>query len=485
VLYSPDNGATWWTSEDPASPLYDREPHYVLDVSTDDNWLTIEDYDGNPYYKSADEIFQHNNAGESFRVDKSYGSFEGAGFRAGAIEFFCQRTGDPGEFWVGLKNGATTLQRFYVERPIDVSDYGWEWLRFTFPNPIDLWENEQYIAYVMSPGSDFRNYVSVNTMKTAWEDTTGWTETGYGGSASNYVNSSSETGWELKPHRDIPFRFVTRFASAGSFVSKVFDAGHLVSWEFLEWDETRPPGTSVEFYVRVGNNPGAMSEWFGPYTGGRADLSSLPDTRLIQYRVDLRANSDASAAPAVHEVRIAYYGGLGSITIDPHYREYPDQEWVLEGGALILVQDDKSVMISPPAGMIQVENAGGNNLKVTVTYVFVSQPSGSEGRIVARRGGVSVSLLEPPSFSIRPANPETPNKDSVTVSIRTEHASAWHQYFERLSREINSSFGSRISWADNSELENGVAKLVIDGAGSGNDILYYELVRELVIRPIG
>jgi hypothetical protein len=71
------------------------------------------------------------------------------------------------------------------------------------------------------------------------------------------------------------------------------------------------------------------------------------------------------------------------------------------------------------------------------------------------------------------------------VSIRTEHASAWHQYFERLSREINSSFGSRISWADNSELENGVAKLVIDGAGSGNDILYYELVRELVIRPIG
>jgi hypothetical protein len=485
VLFSPNNGETWYSSENPASPVYNREPVYVLDVSLDDNDLSIEDYDGNPYYKSADEVFQHNFVGERFVVRKDLdNSYTENGFTAGALEFFMQRARQPRELIVGVSVTGTNLIEFITPTPLDLEDWGWNWARFTFPYPLRLWENEEYVVYAESPASDLQNYPAMNSMKTPWEDVTGWTSTGFGGRDATYVWYSHDVqAWVAKQHREIPFRLVTRFANQGIYVSKVYDASQRADWQFLEWDETRPPGTEVRFYVRVGDSPELTGPWQGPYTGGRADLTNLRNTRYIQYRVELVSDSSGTAAPAVHEVRIGYYSGFGGIYVRPSYTQYQPQRWVFEGGAVILAQNDKSVMISEP-DLVEVQDVGGSNIRVNVNYIVVSLPRGMTGRIVVSQN-LTVHMPREPYYTVRPADSSTPNVSSVTIRVVTDYVDAWRQYLDRLARRLNAAQGANICYVDAGEALEGVVKLIITGKGEGNDILLYERVKELVVRPSG
>jgi hypothetical protein len=481
VLFSPDNGTTWWTSEDKTSPLYNREPVYVLDVSLDDNDLDLEDYDGNPYYKSADEIFQHNYVGQKFPVKKDFdNSYAENGFVTGALEFFMQRAGDPRELVVGISVRESKLAEFVVPTPIDVQEEDWSWARFTFPYPLTLWENEEYIVYIKSPASDLRNYPVVNTMKTPWEDVTGWVGTGFGGEDAHYVWYSKDVeAWLRKNHRDVPFRFIIQYTGPGTYISKVYDAGQVADWRFLEWDETTPAGTRVRFYVRVGGSPNWLGSWQGPYVGGRADLDNLPSARYLQYRVELSPNASRTLAPAVHEVRIGYRGGFGVLALNCEYTQYPSQTWVYEGGAVILVQDDTSIMYSEPE-LVKV-SADGNNLEVTVDYIFIKL-EGTHGGSAPTAKSLTVHMPNSPLYTVKPAD-GVPNRGEVEVTVVSDYAEAWEEYFELLSRKINRDGAN--SSVDSTGVDEGVVRLIIKGNGTGEDIIYYERVREFVVRAAG
>jgi hypothetical protein len=320
-------------------------------------------------------------------------------------------------------------------------------------------------------------------MKTAWADQSLWCTPTYGGFDSLYLYSDDGSTWSTKNYRDLPFRFITGFTESGVFISEVFDAGQLVDWEFIEWDATRPPGTGISFYIRTGDSPELAGSWTGPFENGRGDLSGLRSSRYLQYKIEFTARTGGTIGPAVHEVRVGYLGGFGSIRLHTGYRRYQPQTWVYEGGAVILAQDENSVMRSEPE-LVEVEDAGGNNLKVTVDYIFLKRPEGLEGLLMPTAESITVHAPDPPVYTVRPDG-NTPNRSQVEVEVVSEYPDAWRGYFEGLSRSINRAHGAGVSSVDISEIGEGVVKLLIYGKGTGDDILYYERVRELEVRVAG
>ncbi len=491
VLFSKDNGTSWESSDSPSSILYNRDPMYVLDVLAPGNDpINYENYyetEGNPYYKSTDEIFQHNYIGSQFKIDNQYDRLDENYIRAGAVEFYAQRTGAQNEVSAVLLNGTTRLNEVRYEMPFDVSDRSFSWTRFTFTNPLQLWENDVFTAYVKSPASDYyaNKYLSVNTMKTAWADKSGYVNAGYGGEIGTYVWSSNETAWTEVTHREVPFRLITKYVGADNFTSKVFDAGQVVDWQFLEWDETKPPATTTRIYVRVGNSPSLSGSWSGPYENGKADITGLGNYRYLQYMIELIPNSDRSAAPAVHEVRFGYRGGFGSIAIQSNYKQYEAQKWIFEGGAVILNQNDTNLMYSKP-NMVTVENVDNDtNLKVSVDYLFIKKAANLTGTLMPSAKSITVYMQNDAVYTVRPADNNSPNKSSVDIVVISDYVEAWRDYFDDLSRDINNAYGATVSSVDASSISSKEVKLTINGRGSGNDILYYERTKELEVSASG
>ncbi|MEW5995461.1 MAG: hypothetical protein AB1744_13845, partial [Candidatus Zixiibacteriota bacterium] len=323
ALFSDDGGATWQVSTETSSILYDREPVYILDLDTNAD-AVIDRWEGNPYYKSADEIYLSSYVGERTKIDNRGGNYPGTGITAGALELYTQQVGNPGELRVGVAAGGASFGQYVYETPLDSpGGFNWGWSRYTFGSTYKLWENETYDFYVGSPSSTITDYMSFNTMKTSWADKDGWVLTGFQGRDGMYIFSADEQSWETKDYRETPFRLVTGYRGADNFVSGVLDMEQVADWMYLEWDETRPVGTAIRFYVRTGNSPTLSSGWSGPYTFGRVDLSSFPNSRYIQYKIELTPNADRTAAPAVHDVRIGYMGGLGTVRMWTFTTQYP------------------------------------------------------------------------------------------------------------------------------------------------------------------
>jgi hypothetical protein len=338
-------------------------------------------------------------------------------------------------------------------------------------NPVVLWENETYIAYVKSPSSDPANLIALNTMKTSWVDKTGWEAATFGGSMSAYSWSSNGSSWESNTHRDTPFRFIMKYKGADSFVSGVLDAEQVADWKYIEWEETRPPGTSVNVYVRAGNSPNLAGTWIGPFENGAENLESwLPNSRYIQYMIELVPNQDRTAAPAVHEVRIGYRGGFGSVRLRTLAKEYPDQTWTYEGGAVILAQEGKNVMYSKPKNMIVVEQMAGDNLKISVNYSMIKRLVGG----AAAQHSITLTRKE----NMRTV--DNRHTDKIDVTFLSDYSQAWEAYFNDVKRELLRNYGASAQVSRGTEENEGSVTLTIYGElGQGdltNDIYYTETV---------
>jgi hypothetical protein len=338
-------------------------------------------------------------------------------------------------------------------------------------NPVVIWENEAYITYVKSPSSDPANNIALNTMKTSWIDKTGWEDTSFGGSISAYMWSSDGITWEANTHRDTPFRFITKFRGADNFVSGVLDAEQVADWKYIEWGETRPPGTSVNVYVRAGNSPNLTGTWIGPFENGAENLESwLANSRYIQYKVELVPNQDRTAAPAVHEVRIGYRGGFGSVRLQTLATRYPKQTWTYEGGAIILAQEDKNIMYSKPKNMIVVEQMAGNDLKISVNYSMIKRLTGGA---VAQR---SITLTR--KESVRIVNNR--HTDTIDITFLSDYSQAWAAYFNDVARGLQRDYGASARVSRGTGENEGCVTLTIYGKlGQGdltNDIYYTETV---------
>jgi|GEM_PF-3590980 len=462
----------WEVSWDPTSIVYNREPVYVLDLDTNaDN--KADNYDGNPYYKGTQSLYGHNYHGQRVVMKKDYGWFPGDNLKVGAIEFVAQAEGKPREVYVRLG----TLVDAVLVGPLDVpSEMNFAWVRATLPMSYTLWQGEIYDICLLSPGSDGSNHLDVQTMKTSWAYQDTYCSVTYGAKESPYIYSEDAKTWSTKAYRDIPFRFVVGYRGADNFVSRVFDAGQVVDWQHVEWEATRPPGTSIKVWLSVGSSPNSLVE-YGPFSNGES-LAGLPNSRYLQYVAELAPDSTMTKAPALHEMRIAYRSGFGSVKLDTRSRYYPRQTLVCEGEAVIVAQNDRSVMSSPPTNMIVVENIpGSENLKVEVNLTLITNTSGRTLVAGTGAGGVGLFMRKPRVYTVRPDN--APNRSSVELIVQTDYPMAWREYLEQASQEINSRNNANSSVS--ADLDEGWVKLTIDGKGpSGEkDIFYYEAVKEL------
>jgi hypothetical protein len=98
---------------------------------------------------------------------------------------------------------------------------------------------------------------------------------------------------------------VTPYTAAGSFLSRVFDAGQAVRWLSASWVSNVPAGTTLGLSVRMGNTPTPDSTWtsFVPLSSPGATIGGV--SRYLQYEANL-ASSVQDLTPALDGVTIDY-----------------------------------------------------------------------------------------------------------------------------------------------------------------------------------
>ena len=98
---------------------------------------------------------------------------------------------------------------------------------------------------------------------------------------------------------------MTPYASAGTFDSRIFDAGAAAAWSTLSWNVTTPTGTSVALSYRTGNTATPDGTWttFQPVAASGNALTGT--SRYIQYRASL-STSNVDLTPSLDQVTIVY-----------------------------------------------------------------------------------------------------------------------------------------------------------------------------------
>ena len=95
------------------------------------------------------------------------------------------------------------------------------------------------------------------------------------------------------------------YVSAGTFTSRVLDAGQVVNWSTATWASVTPEGTGITVSVRMGNTPTPGGTWTnftavansGPPIGG--------SSRYLQYNVEL-TTSAPNDTPVFQGITIVY-----------------------------------------------------------------------------------------------------------------------------------------------------------------------------------
>ncbi|HDN80020.1 MAG TPA: peptidase S8, partial [Chloroflexi bacterium] len=143
--------------------------------------------------------------------------------------------------------------------------------------------------------------------------------------------------------RDI---FFTRplITDTGTYISPIIDAGAKAKWYYLEWWGVTPLGTKITFQTRTGDTPwpdDSWTEWTGPkydpeigkwVYDGPAEIvdpncNLYPESRYIQYRIDLRCCPDCGFpcnVPCISAVKIYYEGGLSPVYLPLILKNYSE-----------------------------------------------------------------------------------------------------------------------------------------------------------------
>jgi Bacterial Ig-like domain/Purple acid Phosphatase, N-terminal domain/RTX calcium-binding nonapeptide repeat (4 copies) len=159
------------------------------------------------------------------------------------------------------------------------------------------------------------------------------------------------------------------YPSAGTFDSRVLDAGQPVDWGPLGWTADTPSGTGVAISVRTGNTPTPDGSWTGftPISSSGADVAG--NSRYVQYRAQL-STSDAGKTPSLSEVTIGYTAGADT--------EAPTivQRSPAPDATDVAVGDNVSVQFSEPMDPSTIDSSSvrlradgaGSDVPANVTY---------------------------------------------------------------------------------------------------------------------
>jgi hypothetical protein len=115
---------------------------------------------------------------------------------------------------------------------------------------------------------------------------------------SDYYNGGGRTS--------VAWLRMTPYAAAGTFTSRVFDAGAAGStWQTLESDADVPAGTALTLETRSGDAPTPDATWSGWQPLGAGGAIASPAGRHLQYRATLTSSASASS-PTLRRAEIAY-----------------------------------------------------------------------------------------------------------------------------------------------------------------------------------
>jgi hypothetical protein len=109
---------------------------------------------------------------------------------------------------------------------------------------------------------------------------------------------------------------LTPYATSGTYLSRVLDAGQAVTWTLFSDAAVTPPGTSIALRVRMGNTATPDSTWtdFIPVSGPGAIVGGT--SRYLQYQAVL-TTTNPGQTPVLENVALSYNNNPGSDTYPP------------------------------------------------------------------------------------------------------------------------------------------------------------------------
>lgn len=238
---------------------------------------------------------------------------------------------------------------------------------------------------------------------------------------------------------------------------------------------TMGAATFVTVKTRTGtdNNPydGGWSDWQVCTSGSQVPS---PDSRYIQYRVELSTENN-SITPVFKEMTINYskpgVGVLayGTVEFQGNNGFFPNQNYVYEGGAVILIQNETNLMVSKPT-MVTASDASGDLIRVNVDLFVIERKKAS----IASTGTATIrAFCKSSGFTVAPVG--GPNRENVVLTISTRYENAWVRYLHDLCEELNNR-------GYNASLDGLTLTILGKNTDPGvKDIYYHEKVTEIEV----
>jgi Big-like domain-containing protein/purple acid phosphatase-like protein len=159
------------------------------------------------------------------------------------------------------------------------------------------------------------------------------------------------------------------YPAAGTFDSRVFDAGQQVDWGPFGWTADLPDGTAVAMSVRTGNTPAPDGSWsnFTPIATRGADVPG--NSRYLQYRAQLSTN-DPDDTPSLSEVAIGYTAGADTTAPTIVHRSPSPNSTDADAGTDVAVQFSEPMdpsTIDQSSFRLRAQGAG-SDVPATLTY---------------------------------------------------------------------------------------------------------------------
>jgi hypothetical protein len=130
-----------------------------------------------------------------------------------------------------------------------------------------------------------------------------------------------------------------------------------------------------------------------------------------------------------------YYGSSGALTFQMNLYSFPNQSYIYDDGAVILYQDNSSIMVSPPTPpLVQVINVPDSD-KIRVNFNHVAL-TGVSPPPITKTGYASISVYLENSYYTY-SNPL--DNQIVTLKIKKSPltAGAWADYLSKLANSLN------------------------------------------------
>ncbi|MEW5994627.1 MAG: hypothetical protein AB1744_09545, partial [Candidatus Zixiibacteriota bacterium] len=132
---------------------------------------------------------------------------------------------------------------------------------------------------------------------------------------------------------------------------------------------------------------------------------------------------------------------FGSIKYIARNQQLPERSYVYEGGMVYLAGSTGwyAVTIKEPQDFIVVNEAEGNNIRVTVNRYQIKAGS-VMGETTGGTGSTSLRIYrDKVDYGVLP--PANPNRDELKITIVSDMPALWRDYMEKIASEINFKLG--------------------------------------------